>query len=680
MKPPRKTSGQGVVIAMFVFIASIALGAWLLTQDSNEDSVFAKSLSEGVRSFNSGDLVAAAESFQRCLAMNPANPEIHHNLACCFLRTGQLDQALVHANEVLQIEPGNPAGLYLAGCVLRRDGAFSNAVQFLSQAKQVDTSVPEVAFELGCAYLGWNKPEAAAAEFREAIAADQNHPSAHLKLSETLAQLGQKDEAARELAIHQRLPGTPGDPSLIRNCQYNSIISISLLEQPSIHGIPVHFSDQTPSVIGADRARYAGPCELLDFGGQGSVGVLASLREGGLQVLQYSNGVLSATGPRIPSQAGRIKRFNIIHYIFGDKVGVLVRGETGNQLLHFSTNGSAFDVTEHSGLARFKVRAAAFLDLEPAGRQQLLVIDDSGVLRIFDHSNATRLETGPSIFEERNAPDRLPAVRGVTDITIEDLDDDGLPDAVLTRKNGPPLLLLNHRVTGLETITNNVEWPEANSIALGDLNNDKRIDTVLATDNSITIYYGGRREPRRLPARHNAITHLRLLDYDNDGWLDIVGWGQNGIHVWRNRGRRGFHEITTELGLASLANQPIEFLVTADFDNDGDSDWVIGISGAGLRYLRNDGGNANAMIKLRPDANVTNWFGPGLRLELDSGGWHTIRTFDSIPLGIGIGRRTNLESLSIHDLNHRWIESNLLADPHETHVLQLFERTMPAKK
>src|SRR5205085_2253005 len=101
-----------------------------------------------------------------------------------------------------------------------------------------------------------------------------------------------------------------------------------------------------------------------------------------------------------------------------------------------------------------------------------------------------------------------------------------------------------------------------------------------------------------LPTGDFAVTGLTLVDYDNDGWLDICARG-NGLRVWRNLGQSGFRETTSELGLDKLVKGPVDDVACADFDNDGDTDFLVSLPGAGLQLLRNDGGNANQQLKLR---------------------------------------------------------------------------------
>jgi hypothetical protein len=174
-----------------------------------------------------------------------------------------------------------------------------------------------------------------------------------------------------------------------------------------------------------------------------------------------------------------------------------------------------------------------------------------------------------------------------------------------------------------------------------------------------------------LPLRGLQVKGILLVDYDNDGWLDIVAYG-NGVRVWRNLGKAGFADVTAELGLDKIG--PVDALVAADFDGDGDTD-LIASTPNGLRFLRNDGGSANKQLKLRLVGNRSNASALGVRVELASGNWRTIRTLQQFPLEIGVGKHDKLDALKT-----RWFDlsSTLVDVAVPTNQMTLDELTLPS--
>lgn len=654
---------MGYVIGVFALVAAISGGAWWWSgragrggQGGDADAAFAAIMSSGKTLYERGEPARAIDAFQRGLLLNPSNPDARLNLANAYLLAGQAGPAAAEATEALRYEPGNAAALYVLGCALLRQNQYSNAVRWLSDAKAADPTENPVSFQLGRAYLGWGLFEDAAGQFREVIQFDTNHPAASYLLSQALLRLGQREEAQASLAEHQRINagkvGNADNPSLYERSKYTAIRAPFSLEQPDAKGVPVRFADDTPRAFAGAATNLHGPLALLDINRRGA-NDLFLVSPAGARVFLNSNGVFAPRDEPVPvtgaSQVAQILVGDLQNDRFEDTLILTAEGVT---LFRFATNAAFTDFTGYSGLRQAGAagRAGALADLDFTGKLGLLIADSDGRLRSF-----TNLGTG--VFRERKPPATGPdplAVTAVTQITIDDFNNDDLPDVLLTRSNLPPYLLLNQRGGGLSATNQPPDWPVARGLATGDFNGDLRTDVALATEGAVELRFGGLREPRRLAARGSQIEHLRAIDYDNDGWLDVVAWGGDGLHVWRNRGSLGFEDSTEALGLGSLQGKRILDLASADFDGDCDLDWVIDVAGEGLKFLRNEGGSANGLLKLRLLGNRSNASALGIKVELAAGGWHTLRTVQQLPVEIGIGKRSQLDLVST-----RWFDTRL---------------------
>ena len=128
----------------------------------------------------------------------------------------------------------------------------------------------------------------------------------------------------------------------------------------------------------------------------------------------------------------------------------------------------------------------------------------------------------------------------------------------------------------------------------------------------------------------------KFLDYDNDGWKDIVV--ANG-HVYpylrksppggetyeqrrlllRNLGGGKFADVSNESGPGIRQERSSRGLAVGDLDNDGDLDIVIVNLDGIPSILRNDGGNRRHWLTLQLRGTASNRFGLGARIRARTG-------------------------------------------------------------
>lgn len=655
--PRRSNSGPLVVIGIALLIAVMAGGAWWMTHQADDPNAFATVMTSGKTYYDKGDSARAIEFFQQAVAMNPNNPDVHLNLANAFLRANNPAEAVRHADEVLNFDGGSAAAQYVKGCALLRQGQFTNAVQALQASQAIDQTVNPVAYQLGRAHAGLGQWAEAAKQFEDIanFEKDTNAPvylSTYYQWSQALLRQGKTEEAKAALEQHQRVNAgrqtSADNPALYEKCAYTEARAPFAVEPPDEKGIAVKFADITSSALGAEAASLAGPIGVFDINRRGWNDLF--VRKGDSFVLLWnSNAVFAAQSDPLAAFPGNRYTKCLVGDLHGGDQGryedAVLIGEKGVQIFRFATNGFVTDATQFAGMRSVPAAEGVVADLDFTGKLGFLAVTADGRLRNFRN-------LGNGAFRDNTVTSGIPAnITGVTAVTVHDWNNDDLADLVLTRQTGAPLLLLNQRGGGFSISNQPPDWPEARAVAFGDLNNDLRADAVFVGPKNLSVFFGGLKEPRHIAARDNRITNVRLVDYDNDGWLDVVAWGADGIHLWRNRGRAGFQDVTAILGLDTLGKGNIKDLVMADFDRDCDLDLAFEVEGSGLRVLRNDGGNANGQVKLRLLGNRSNASGLGVKIEIASGIFRAIRTVERLPIEIGVGRHKKLDAVTV-----RWFD------------------------
>jgi hypothetical protein len=165
---------------------------------------------------------------------------------------------------------------------------------------------------------------------------------------------------------------------------------------------------------------------------------------------------------------------------------------------------------------------------------------------------------------------------------------------------------------------------------------------------------------------------MKFLDYDNDGWDDILQLNgamldnvnlyhsevtyKEPLLMYRNLGKGQFAKVSESLGPDFMRPIVGRGLATADFDNDGDIDIAINIRGDYPELLRNDGGSANHFLEVLLIGTKSNRDAIGASLKLTSEGFvHVEQSKGGMSymsasdprIFFGLGKRTKIESLEI---------------------------------
>jgi hypothetical protein len=195
------------------------------------------------------------------------------------------------------------------------------------------------------------------------------------------------------------------------------------------------------------------------------------------------------------------------------------------------------------------------------------------------------------------------------------------------------------------------------AIAIADADANGSWDSISASDEGIAIAFSRTQAGEKTTVTNTskicdlATAGIATWDFDNDGTLDIVAWGQSGLWAHRGLGDGKFDEPIEPQGLPT---GPVTRCQVGDLDDDGDLDLVIVVNSIPL-VIDNEGGNQNNWIRLHlaaePDPKFAvqrcNTYGLGSRAELLVNDQYQLQQISNQVTHFGIGKQTAADALRV---------------------------------
>lgn len=361
---------------------------------------------------------------------------------------------------------------------------------------------------------------------------------------------------------------------------------------------------------------------------------------------------------------------------------IYVLGLNGNILYRNNGDGTFGDVSERSGLhgGRWST-SAAFTDYDRDGDLDIYVANN---IEVDIHRSplvfrgpdcdyrGVRVMCGPRGLQ--GAPDTLYRNNGdgtFTDVTVSagvferqpcyglgvavgDYNNDGWPDIYVANDSTPSYLWENQKdgtfkevglLTGVAVSEDGMEQAGMGT-DLADYDNDGWLDITksnfsfdhsnlyrneqgMFTDRSKQAGLAG-------PSMPYVCWGTRFMDYDNDGWKDIlIATGHVYPHLLRspaggetyysprvllrNLANGNFEDVSSRSGAGIKQAKSSRGLATGDLDNDGDLDAVIVNMDDRPSILRNEGGNAHNWLIVKLQGKASNRYGLGARVKASAG-------------------------------------------------------------
>lgn len=147
-----------------------------------------------------GDAAGAEDAYRRAIALDPATPDHHVNLAAALRRQDRAAEAAAALEAALRLDPAHVNALFQLGTLHRDARRVGAAIAVLMRLLEHAPDHADALFELGGALAAAGHIDPAIDSYRLATRAAPHHAAAHCELGNLLATRGRPAEAAAAFA------------------------------------------------------------------------------------------------------------------------------------------------------------------------------------------------------------------------------------------------------------------------------------------------------------------------------------------------------------------------------------------------------------------------------------------------------------------------------------------------
>src|SRR5579864_1299740 len=643
MKSKLLLCAGGLLVLVLVFLAA--------SSDNKPDPADAARLNNlGCAYMNQQFFEKALKYFEDAATADPSLPVAKVNQGIALMGLARVDEAKKILDEAAKADPKDPHIWYSLGLLDKNSADAQDGVEDFKRVIAIDDGDADTWYFLGTVYSQLKQFPQAIDAFEHALRLNPLHASAQFGLSRALQQSGNTAQAREHLTRFQYI--TQNHLGAAMSLAYGDQGKYSLAEESPASAlkvppqIPVKFVDVRKEagikVLGDSHSTVAAPAAIvgtdpgacfLDYDNDGKIDLLLPGGDGQGVVLYHNLG--AGKFADMTREAGFDPLMPVTGCTAGDydndgfaDIALLSRGHVS--LIHNEKNGSFRDVTQQSGINNQGFAyGLTFVDYDHDGDLDLYVLEAGRLVPT--NLNEMWRNNGNGKFTNQADQTGLRTESLSFAAVGSDYNNDRAVDLVLT---GDITLFKNPRegkfvpqplVPGADKLS------FATGVGVLDFDHDGCMDYAFthAGSPAVTLWrnnHGKSFEQVKLPETNWVRAYgVAAIDYDNDGWVDLVAVGETKegkgeVRLFRNLGADGFKDVTADVGPDKIQLEQPRAIITGDYDNDGATDLLITQNHGPAVLLRNEGATQNHWLKLSLKGLNDNKSAIGTKVEVFSGG------------------------------------------------------------
>jgi tetratricopeptide (TPR) repeat protein len=646
--------------------------------------------------FNVPDLAGAQREAQSAIALAPDAPQPHYILGLIAKTQNRTEESIAAFQRVLKIDPSDVGANINLGQLYMQQRKYTEAVAAFRAALSVEPYNGTALYNLGTTLLRAGQRE----EGQRVIASFQE-----LRQRGSGTMLGQNYLEQGRYA--EALASTGAEPELVDK----RTPDVTFTDQTASLLPPTATWPLTDTIL----ERKGGAVLLFDYDGDHDLDLLEVASTS--QRLYRNDGgkftdVTAQSGALAKAAAGVGTGAVAGDYDNDGKQDLFILRFNANSLYHNDGNGRFTEVTTTARIPNYPYlsTSVAFVDYDHDGDLDIFIAGggdaaetvkslsegrkkeetlssntlDNISLAMPPAPNLLLRNNGDGTFTDQTAAAKLSGTVSAHAVVPTDFDNRRDVDLLVASSAGVALWQ-NMRDGTFRNVAQEVglgsDEKILTSVAAADINKDGYTDFFFGREQrpgDLALSDGkGRFQLKAMPGGGVDTTDQgavfnnasQLIDYDNDGLLDLltaVTSGKAGdahmeLRLWRNTGDgwvdvsdKSTRGLRAEIGPVNNRLSGARVLATGDIDGDGDTDIIFGVPGGGLRYVRNEGGNRNASVRVELAGKVSNRSGVGAKIELRAGSLQQkLETYAASPapapadILFGLGRREKADAVRI---------------------------------